>query len=399
MKVQIRTLKQEKYQIEIAPTETIGKLKEIIQEQHKFDKAWQILIFSGKILADDKTIESYKFEEKDFLVLMVKKPDDKGANAAAKPAATATPSRPEQPKPEPEKVPDQPKPTESSTPAPKPAEPAPNATGTATPSSGGELVMGEEYNATVDRICDMGFPRDQVVLALRVAFHNPDRAVEYLMTGIPNIPVAAQPQPTGGPGVPRPAMSHAPAPSVAAGTGTGAAGAGAGAGIFDELRNHPQFPALCRLAQEGGEPALKQILTYFAQTNPQLIQLISQHQDDFIQLLNTPLTDIPGGGGGGGGMGGALGGGGGGAAGPVPGMPGVIRVQITPEDEEVINNLCLMGNFDRSRVIEAYFLFEKDSTAAANYLLNYGAQDEEFDIGTGGFGDYEEDDEDDVDDQ
>lgn len=41
--------------------------------------------------------------------------------------------------------------------------------------------MGEKFEKTVDEICNMGFPREDVKKALRAAFNNPDRAIDYLI--------------------------------------------------------------------------------------------------------------------------------------------------------------------------------------------------------------------------
>jgi len=364
MKVKLRTLKQEKYEIEIDGQETVSKLKELIEERHQIDRNWQILIFSGKVLDNDKTIESYKIEEKDFLVLMVKKP-----------AETS------------EKKVNAPQPAQPAPAQPAPAQPAPAGTPEPQlqPSQAPQASLVTIDEAAITKLADMGFPRDQAEAALRAAFGIADRAVDYLFNGIPDNLIPAQSaQPQTAPAQPAPAQPAQAQPPPAQPQQPGARPPG----IFDALRNHPQFPELCRLAQTGGEDALKQILTYFAQANPDLIQTIVAHQNEFIQLLNEPLPNQPPR------VGVAPAGPRGAAA------PGVVRLQVTPADEQVINNFIGMG-FDRNRVLEAYFLFEKDQAMTAEYLLN-NLNDDDEDMGgdaggeggDGGAGLYGDDDDD-----
>jgi UV excision repair protein RAD23 len=152
-----------------------------------------------------------------------------------------------------------------------------------------QLVVGAELESTISMIMEMGFDRDQVVRALRAAFNNPDRAVEYLMTvppppwcrrnppkGIPEFAAAqpAHPPPS------RPAMP----PSAPSQPSAGGAPAGGGGGSLDFLRNNPEFQALRALAISN--PAMfEQIMQQLAQSNPQLMALIAQNPDEFSRLI------------------------------------------------------------------------------------------------------------------
>ena len=86
------------------------------------------------------------------------------------------------------------------------------------------FVVGEEYERSITNLMEMGFPREQVVKALKAAFNNPERATDYLLNviiilgeiqGIPesaaqNVPSAVNP--LGGFGAPRPGPGAFPMP-------------------------------------------------------------------------------------------------------------------------------------------------------------------------------------------
>ena len=62
---------------------------------------------------------------------------------------------------------------------------------------------------------------------------------------------------------------------------------GTGSNPFEFLRQHPQFSALKQLVQTN--PALlPRVLQELAQQNPQLMQLIATHQQEFLQVLQEP---------------------------------------------------------------------------------------------------------------
>ncbi|XP_028318151.1 UV excision repair protein RAD23 homolog B [Gouania willdenowi] len=381
MLITLKTLQQQTFKIEIDEEETVKTLKERIeQEKGKdiFAVAGQKLIYAGKILNDDSAIKEYKIDEKNFVVIMVTKP--KAAPTAPSPApTTSAPTTAAAP------APSSDKPAESPSSDDKPEEkPAAADETTAAPAGSSEtssntslineavstLVTGSSYDAMVNEMMLMGYEREQVVAALRASFNNPDRAVEYLLTGIPgrsqgppSAPDTVAPPTRGVPAVPTSGISVP--------TSTGPSPAAGGVNPLSFLRNQPQFHMMRQLIQQNAS-LLPALLQEIGRENPELLQEISNHQEDFIHMLNEPTPDaVPAGGSSvSGGAGGA-----GGVGADTSGGGQMSYIQITPQEKEAIERLKALG-FPEGLVIQAYFACEKNENLAANFLLQQNFDDD-----------------------
>merc|ERR1711874_390084 len=200
------------------------------------------------------------------------------------------------------------------------------------------------------------------------SFNNPDRAVEYLLTGIPPSVRAERPAET--PGSDAPASESNPA-SAAAGTGseeTGSSGGtGGGSNPLAFLRNQEEFQQMKRLLQQN-PGMLNALLQNIGQSNPELLQIISQNQEAFIRMINESDDSSSGSGGGRTGSGRPAAGG----EGEHLGESGVI--QVSPQDKEAIERLKALG-FPEHLVVQAYFACEKNENLAANFLLSQNFDD------------------------
>jgi UV excision repair protein RAD23 len=375
MKITIKTLQQKVFTVEAEESETIGEVKKKISDSQGHPVEGQKLIYSGKILPDDKTVLSCEIKEKDFLVLMVSKPKAAPAASSSTASASAAPApAPAPPAAPPATTPSVPTTTAAITaPAAVPAQP-PSA-----PPAFGDLssfVSGDALQASIANMTEMGFPRDQVLRALRASFNNPDRAVEYLMNGIPAHLETETAGPSAGasPAQPPPTASST-APPVSSATratatpggpqnlfqlaqqqqqqqqqqhqsaGGGIPSGGAPGGIdFAALRDNPQIQQLRQLMEQnpdGIQPFIQQL----AASNPAIAQAIAQNPEALAQLLGVDLEGA-----------------------------GHHVVNVTEEERAAIDRLVALG-FPQQQAIEAYFACDKNEELAANYLFDGGLDD------------------------
>jgi UV excision repair protein RAD23 len=350
MQLQIKTLSNEKFTIECDLSDTVKTIKEKIAAtdlKDKYEADAIKLIFSGKILEDSKTLESYSISQDSFLVVVKQAPPKPTAASAAPtnpPTNTATSAGSAS------------RPTNVATPTPTPAPQQPRTnppTGTAPTIAQDSFLSPENREKALRELTDMGFDRTQAELALRASFYHVERAAEYLITGnIPNLNEGAAASQGGGSG-----QTPSGSESSTGGQRTG------GTEDLSELSQNPQFQALRQLIQQNPDQ-LQTLMQTLQATQPELFQMIQERPQEFLELLNQGDEGDEGGDDEDPLQGGAEGVGAGGQ-----GPPGTVTIVLSPQDQQAINRLQDMG-FERNRVIEAFLACDRNEELAANYLLS-----------------------------
>lgn len=289
MKICVRPPKAEQFDVEIDASETVRVLKEKMSMcKAEYRPELLKLVYKGRILTDEMVLKDTGMADGEFVVPMLSKPKVKEADAGAQAAPVAAPA--------------------AAAPAAAPAAAAPAAAAAVSPAVQAEsnLVSGNDMQVTINTLCEMGFPRPEVEKCLRAAFNNPDRAVEYLMNGIPAQALAQHaPEPAPNAQAAQMAMAQAQAQAQAAAAPTAALPQIApvtDTGPLAELRRHPLANILRMSAQNSEAVQLQEALSIISQKEPQLLALIAEHQEEFVKLLKEPMaagmpTRMPGRGG------------------------------------------------------------------------------------------------------
>lgn len=380
MLVTVKTLQQQTFKIEIDAEQTVQVLKERIEAEKgvNFPVACQKLIYAGKILNNDIQLKEYKIDEKNFVVVMVTKP--KVASAEVGSTSTVGLSSTQSQSEGDNQNTDEGSQAQTIT--------SSVSISSSMPSSGSDILsahsvtdllptqvsmidllsepslqneMSEDlphnngimtsvsspaYETMVSEIISMGYEREQVVAALRASFNNPHRAVEYLLTGLPDSPMGPEQESTTPQDSPGSAQEYNPETL--------------GESPLEFLHDLPQFQNMRQVLQQNPS-MLPALLQQLGRENPQLLQQISQHQEQFIQMLNEPMEE----------------------PGEIEEEMGAVGedtsqanyIQVTPQEKEAIERLKALG-FPEGLVIQAYFACEKNENLAANFLLQQNFDDE-----------------------
>ncbi|CAH9078094.1 unnamed protein product [Cuscuta epithymum] len=321
MKICVKTLKGAQFTIDVKPDDTVSNVKkniETVKGSDVYPAAQQMLIHQGKVLKDTTTVEENKVAENSFVVIMLTKNKTPAGEASstqsaplitAEPVATSTGQSTQTVTAQPStaSIVVTPHPASGSAPSHPPAPASAVSVSGVYDQAASHIVAESNFETTIQQILDMGggsWDRETVILALRAAYNNPERAVDYLYSGIPEqvgVEDAEQTSTTPPGGQTMDPLNVASQQTIAS-TGPNASpldlfpqglpsmASNANAGNLDFLRNSQEFQTLRSIVQASPE-TLQPMLQELGKQNPQLVQLIQEHQADFLRLINEPVEE------------------------------------------------------------------------------------------------------------
>ena len=318
MKINIKNIKQVEYNVEVSSDSiTIKDLKNEIEKVHGFDSNQLKLLYSGSVLDDSKTLQSYNIKEDSVIIMM---------NSKVKPKNI--PKTDSAPKTE-EKKTEEKKAEET-----KPEEKKPNS---------------PDYSEQITSLLGMGCEQQKAEQAIKAAKGNLQLALDYYFNGIPenldsnNLNNEENES----------SSDENPIKTVA---------------------------SIAKIICQNNPASLAPLLQNIGQSDPDLMNLIKENEEEFKRYLESPITEEDyralnkftqetG-----------LGLGNEGAAGR---QRSGARISLSNEEREAINRLKELGNFSEADVVQAYIACDKNEEMTANYLFEQKMKDDDEMFGGG----------------
>jgi len=361
----IKTLKAQRHNLEVVLEQNVADLKKQIETQLSLGQAGAMkLIHHGKILKDDQLLSSINLKEGDFVVLMTTK-----KKKSAKQTAVSTQPQPTQPPAATNNANANTQPANTSSTQPQQpqqaAPPAASSGDNSNMSGASALVPPNQLSTAVQNLMNMGFPEAECRAALAAAFNNPDRAVEYLINGIPDSarrmvqqppPQQQQQQqqaPSGGPSGP----SSGPGPAVSGGMGAPPAGNTVQSILQSLLQNPQLLNSILQEIQRIRPQEYEAIMVGFNnQSNPQqsLQRFAALMADTEVlqHIVNVLIQMVSNGGSGG-----------------APGGPRVQRVSVNQEELDQIRRLAETTNLSQEEALRLFLRAGRNAELAASLIF------------------------------
>lgn len=319
----MKNLKQNQYPIEIEnDSKTIKDIKLIIAKTYGFDSDTLKLLFNGAVLNDSKLISEYHIQEGNVLIMMMTK--IKPVNQP--PQQTQPQTDPQSNKDNTKKEPEQKKTkTEKKPKIEKKKEPEKDY------SNSSELKS----------LMEMGFEKEQSILALKAAEGSVQIAIEYLYNGIPERFLNIEPE------LEQPEEIEEDQEEP------------------DDKQELRAAASVVKILYSQDPSSLEDLLRNIQQYDPRIMELITQNEEEFQNLLKEPVNEedlqnfedfqrqlgIS----------------------SQQGSPSYgdeySTIQLTPEEAEAIQRLKSLCGLSDAEVTQAYLACDKNEELTANFLL------------------------------